>query len=138
MNFRFQCWVQRHASGRVTLTPLSLPHLAVHADTLEKATEELTLALDDQLTRIHPRRVPEFIAATGGTLHTLELNAIPVWGNEENTFAPLTFASAVAPTHQSYLGLHAPRLETHLWFQGKKVPEDAAERLREQLEGLPD
>ncbi|MCY1032472.1 AAA family ATPase [Corallococcus sp. BB11-1] len=139
MNFRFQCWVQRHASRRVTLTPLALPHLAVHADTLEKATEELTLALDDQLTRVHPRRVPEFIAASGGVLHTLEVQeGIPVWGAEENTVSPLHFTAVVAPAHQSFIGLHTPRLGTHLWFQGKVLPPDAAERLGEQLEGLSD
>jgi ATP-dependent Clp protease ATP-binding subunit ClpC len=138
MNFRFQCWVQRHASGRVTLTPLALPHLAVHADSLEKATEELTLALDDQLTRVHPRRVPEFIAATGGVLHTLEVPGIPVWGPEENTVSTLPFSAVVAPAHQSYTGLHAPRLGTHLWFQGKALPKDASDRLKEQLEDLTD
>ncbi|MCP3101504.1 AAA family ATPase [Myxococcus sp. K15C18031901] len=138
MNFRFQCWVQRHASGRVTLAPLSHPLLAVHADTLEKAIEELTLALDDQLTRVHPRRIPSFIAPTGGVLHTLEVPALPVWGAKENTQAPLTFTTVVAPAHQSYLGLHAPRLHTHLWFEAKTVPDDAAQRLGEQLEGLPD
>ncbi|RKH18258.1 ATP-dependent Clp protease ATP-binding subunit [Corallococcus praedator] len=138
MNFRFQCWVQRHASRRVTLTPLALPHLAVHADSLEKATEELTLALDDQLTRVHPRRVPEFIAAPDGVLHTLEVPGIPVWGAEENTVSPLHFSAVVAPAHQSFTGLHTPRLGTHLWFQGKALPPDATERLSEQLEGLSD
>ncbi|WP_164019438.1 AAA family ATPase [Pyxidicoccus trucidator] len=138
MNFRFQCWVQRHASGRVTLTPLALPHLAVHADTLEKATEELSLALDDQLTRVHPRRVPEFIAPPDGVLHTLEVPGIPVWGAEENTVAPLHFSAVVAPAHQSYTGMNAPRLGTHLWFQGKTLPKDAPDRLKEQLEELSD
>ncbi|RKH13980.1 ATP-dependent Clp protease ATP-binding subunit [Corallococcus sp. CA053C] len=138
MNFRFQCWVQRHASRRVTLTPLALPHLAVHADSLEKATEELTLALDDQLTRVHPRRVPEFIAASDGVLHTLEVPGIPVWGAEDNTVAPLHFTAVVAPAHQSFIGLHTPRLGTHLWFQGKALPKDAADRLSEQLEDLSD
>ncbi|QSQ24802.1 ATP-dependent Clp protease ATP-binding subunit [Pyxidicoccus parkwayensis] len=138
MNFRFQCWVQRHASGRVTLTPLALPHLAVHADSLEKATEELTLALDDQLTRVHPRRVPEFIAASNGVLHTLEVPGIPVWGADDNTVSTLHFVAVVAPAHQSFTGLHAPRLDTHLWFQGKTLPDDAAERLGEQLEDLSD
>ncbi|RKG73758.1 AAA family ATPase [Corallococcus terminator] len=139
MNFRFQCWVQRHASRRVTLTPLALPHLAVHAETLEKATEELTLALDDQLTRVHPRRVPEFIAASDGVLHTLEVQeALPIWGAESNTVAPLHFTAVVAPAHQSFIGLHAPRLGTHLWFQGKALPPEASDRLGEQLEGLSD
>src|SRR5262245_23810421 len=124
MNLRFQCWVRRHASGRVTLTPLALPHLAVHADSLEKATEELTLALDDQLTRVHPRRVPEFIASTDGVLETLQLPALPVWGAEENTVASLALSVVTAPAHQSYTGLHAPRLDTHLWFQGKALPKD--------------
>ncbi|NPC77163.1 hypothetical protein HPC49_02695, partial [Pyxidicoccus fallax] len=104
MNFRFQCWVQKHASGRVTLTPLALPRLAVHADSLEKATEELTLALDDQLSRVHPRRVPEFIAAQGGTAHPVQFPGIPVWGAEENTTAPLHLTTVVAPTHQSFIG----------------------------------
>ncbi|WP_164001236.1 AAA family ATPase [Pyxidicoccus caerfyrddinensis] len=138
MNFRFQCWVQRHASGRVTLTPLALPSLAVHADTLEKATEELTLALDDQLTRVHPRRVPEFIATSDGVLHTLEVPGIKVWGTVDDTVSPLPFSAVVAPAHQSFTGLHAPRLGTHLWFQGKSLPSDAAERLGKQLEELSD
>jgi ATP-dependent Clp protease ATP-binding subunit ClpA len=138
MNFRFQCWVQRHASGRVTLTPLALPRLAVHADSLEKATEELSLALDDQLSRVHPRRIPEFIAAQGGTLHPVQVPGIPVWGAEENTATPLPLVTVVAPTHQSFIGLHAPRLGTHLWFQGKALPDNATERLGEQLEDLSD
>jgi len=138
MNFRFQCWVQRHASGRVTLTPLALPDLAVHADTLEKATEELSLALDDQLTRVHPRRIPEFIAAPDGVLHTLEVPGIPIWGAEENTLAPLHVSAVVAPAHQSFTGMNAPRLDTHLWFQGKVLPKDAPDRLKEQLEKLSD
>ncbi|RYZ43323.1 MAG: ATP-dependent Clp protease ATP-binding subunit [Myxococcaceae bacterium] len=139
MNFRFQCWVQRHASRRVTLTPLALPYLAVHGDSLEKATEELTLALDDQLTRVHPRRVPEFIAASDGVLHTLEVQeGIPIWGTETNTVAPLQFTAIVAPAHQSFVGLHAPRLGTHLWFQGKTLPAEAPDRLGERLEGLSD
>ncbi|QSQ14560.1 AAA family ATPase [Myxococcus landrumensis] len=138
MNFRFQCWVQRHASGRVTLTPLSLPHLSVHADTVEKATEELMLALDDQLTRIHPRRVPEFIAATGATARPMTVPLVPVWGAEQNSLAPLTFLGTVAPTHQSYVGLYLPRLETHWWFQGKTVPDEATDRLRDQLENHSD
>ncbi|MCP3143614.1 AAA family ATPase [Pyxidicoccus xibeiensis] len=138
MNFRFQCWVQRHASSRVTLTPLSLPEFAVHADSLEKATEELTLALDDQLTRVHPRRVPEFITPTGGVLHTLEVPGLPIWGAEENTVATLPFSAVVAPAHQSFTGLHAPRLSTHLWFEGKKLPDDVADRLKERLERRTD
>ncbi len=138
MNFRFQCWVQRHASGRVTLTPLALPDLAVHADTLEKATEELSLALDDQLTRVHPRRIPEFIAAPDGVLHTLEVPGIPIWGAEENTLAPLHVSAIVAPAHQSFTGMNAPRLDMHLWFQGKVLPKDAPDRLKEQLEKLSD
>ncbi len=135
MNFRFQCWVRRHVSGRVTLTPLSLPHLAVHADSLEKATEELTLALDDQLSRVHPRRVPEFIAPAAGTLQTIEVSGLPVWDVEGNTLAPLHLSAVVAPAHQSVTGLNVPRLDTHLWFQGKTLPPDVTERLAGMLEG---
>ncbi|MFP2956951.1 AAA family ATPase [Myxococcus sp. 1LA] len=138
MNFRFQCWLQRHVSCRVTLTPLALRHLAVHAETLEAAVEELTLALDDQLSRVHPRRVPEFIRPAEGTLHALALPAIPVWGATETELAPLTLSTVVAPTLQSFVGLHAPRLETHLWFQAKELPADTVERLTERLEGMSD
>ncbi len=138
MNFRFQCWLQRHVSGRVTLTPLALRRLAVHADSLEAATEELTLALDDQLSRIHPRRVPEFIAPAGGTLETVELPAIPVWGAEENHFAPLSLSAVVAPTLNAFLGLHAPRLDSHHWFQSKALPPEAPELLGDRLEGMSD
>ncbi|WP_426753349.1 AAA family ATPase [Myxococcus sp. Y35] len=138
MNFRFQCWLQRHVSGRVTLTPLALRRLAVHADSLEAATEELTLALDDQLSRIHPRRVPEFIAPAGGTLETVVVPAIPVWGAEENHLAPLTLSTVVAPTLHAFLGVHAPRLDTHHWFQAKALPAEAPELLGERLEGMSD
>ncbi|NVJ14258.1 AAA family ATPase [Myxococcus sp. AM010] len=138
MNFRFQCWLQRHVSGRVTLTPLALRHLAVHADSLEAATEELTLTLDDQLSRVHPRRVPEFIAPTRGTLETVELPALPVWGAEENHFAPLTLSAVVAPTLNAFLGLHAPRLDSHHWFQGEALSPEAQELLGDRLEGMSD
>ncbi|ATB49082.1 AAA family ATPase [Corallococcus macrosporus] len=138
MNFRFQCWLQRHVSGRVTLTPLALRHLAVHADTLEAAVEELTLALDDQLSRVHPRRVPEFIRPTEGTLHPLTVPAIPVWGETETELAPLSLSTVVAPTLQSFVGLHAPRLEAHLWFQATELPADTVERLAERLDGMSD
>ncbi|AKQ65154.1 ATP-dependent Clp protease ATP-binding subunit ClpA [Myxococcus hansupus] len=138
MNFRFQCWLQKHVSGRVTLTPLALRRLAVHADSLEAATEELTLALDDQLSRIHPRRVPEFIAPAGGTLETVELPALPVWGAEENHFAPLTLSTVVAPTLNAFLGLHAPRLDSHHWFQSKTLPAEVQELLGDRLVGMSD
>ena len=59
MQFRFVCFVNRHASGRVTVTPLTLPGLAVHATSVERASEELVLALSDRIVVMNAGRIEQ-------------------------------------------------------------------------------
>jgi ATP-dependent Clp protease ATP-binding subunit ClpA len=138
MEFRFQCFVVRHASGRVTVTPLELPHLAVHAASLEKATEELVLAIDDRITRAHPRRIVDYARPGGGRIIELDVDAIPVWDVEKTDTRTLRVTGIVAPAHKPYVEVRAPRLDTRLWIASGSLEPQAQELLREHLVRLPE
>lgn len=65
MNLRFLCLSVTHTSGRVTLAPLELPDFAVHAATFEdRRSSSFTLALDDKVSRAHPRHLWRFTPET--------------------------------------------------------------------------
>ncbi len=79
MKFSFLCTAVTHTSGRVTLSPVSLPDLAVHAATRDDALLELKLLLDDKLSRTHPRHLGRFCTPGEGERLdlALELGATP-------------------------------------------------------------
>ena len=77
MRFVFKCWSVEHTSGRVTLTPLDQPELAVHASSVAAATEELTLVLDDKIARMHPRQLPRYAHPPAGEAIVLEVPVLP-------------------------------------------------------------
>jgi hypothetical protein len=64
MKFRFRCFAIRHVRSRWTVIPLELPHLAIHGPSLERASEDLALAIDDRITRAHPRHVATGLAVS--------------------------------------------------------------------------
>jgi hypothetical protein len=115
MRFAFTCWAIEHASGRVTLTPLGVPELAVHATSLSAATEELALALDDKIARAHPRHLPRFAQAPAGELLPLEVAALPM-GGERSTRRPLRLGAVLAPAQGPYVELRLPRADLRLWL----------------------
>ncbi len=136
MRFVFQCLAIRHASDRVTLAPLDFPALAVHATDLARATEELTLALDDRISRAHPRRLPEFARPASGQAAVASVpGVLRVRGVEEDELRPLVMTTVIAPAHRPFTEVRAPRLGARFWVT-ERSPTPAAERLlAETLEG---
>jgi len=138
MQFRFVCFVNRHASGRVTVTPLTLPGLAVHATSVERASEELVLALSDRIERAHPRRIVEFVRSGEGELVELEVPALDIWAARDSQLVSIKVAGVRAPAHKPFVELYMPRLETRLWLEGKAQNDQAVELLKTQLGVLGD
>ncbi|MCC6995137.1 MAG: ATP-dependent Clp protease ATP-binding subunit [Deltaproteobacteria bacterium] len=138
MQFRFVCFVNRHASGRVTVTPLTLPGLAVHATSVERASEELVLALSDRIERAHPRRIVEFVRSGEGELCELDVPALDIWGPRDSQQVSIKVAGVRAPAHKPFVELYLPRLETRLWLEGKAQNDQAVELLKTQLGVLGD
>jgi len=104
----------------VTLTPIDFPELAVHATDLEQATEELVLALDDRISRAHPRRVVDFARPAAGEPLTVEPPLIKVWSAYAETVAPLRISGLRAPAHRPYEEFRAPRLDLRFWLPDPK------------------
>src|SRR4051794_12435263 len=111
MRFTFKCQALRHVSGRVTVTPIDFPELAVHAATIPRAVEELTLALDDRIARAHPRRLTEFADAATGEALDLTTPAIRVWNATSEDFRLLRVHAITAPAHKPFVEVRSPRLE---------------------------
>jgi hypothetical protein len=132
MRFSFKCHVVAHTSGRVTVTPIDLPRLAVHAEDLPRALEELTLALDDRLTRAHPRRLFDLARPGEGEPLPLALSGITVRGGAT---APLGVYALRAPAHRPYTEVRAPRLGSRVWVSGKDVAAQAVALLEAELAG---
>ena len=133
MRFVFTCHVREHVSGRVTVTPLEQPALAVHAASLERAVEELTLALDDQLGRAHPGRLFDLARHTPTTAAALAVPALRVHGEAEAAPADLSVHVVVGPAHRPYHEVRAPRLDVRLWLAGKDPAAQATPLLAAEL-----
>jgi ATP-dependent Clp protease ATP-binding subunit ClpA len=116
MDFRYQCFVVRHVSDRVTIVPLALPRLALHADSRDRALEDLHLALDDRISRAHPRRVAEFVDTSHGTLADVVVDAIPVWNHGSVENRPMRISVVVSPGHKPYVEVRSPRLDLRVWL----------------------
>src|SRR5215471_17756865 len=138
MRFSFKCHVAKHVSGRVTVTPVGLPELALHAGDMREAIEELTLALDDRLGRAHPRRLFDLARPTIGEPAVLDLPVVRVWGPAQDEIASLKVHVLVAPVHRQYQEVHAPRLDARLWFAERDPRPLAQARLCEQLAEMDD
>ena len=116
MEFRIQCLVTRHPSGRVTYEPLDLPQLAYHAPSVEAAEEDLSLAIDDRVTRAHPRRVTEFARGVRGELKSVFVDAITVWHGAGHEMAPMRLNLVVSPAQKPYVEVRSLRLDLRVWL----------------------
>jgi ATP-dependent Clp protease ATP-binding subunit ClpA len=121
LRFAFKCLAVRHVNRRVTLTPIDFPELAVHAADLERATEELVLALDDKISRAHPRRVVDYARPPAGDPLPVETPLIKVWTGYGETVAPLRVSGLRAPAHRPYVEFRAPRLDLRFWLADPKA-----------------
>lgn len=135
MKFTFQCLGVTHTSGRVTLTPLALPELAVHARTLEEARFELTLALDDRLSRSHPRHLWKYCQTGEGQLLVLPLAILPVQKGAESVLSPLTLDALESAAHAGHSEARLLSTELRFWFKakGKELIAQASALMSEHL-----
>lgn len=141
MRFTFKCLAVHHVSGRVTLTPLDFPPLAVHASDLQAAIEELVLAFDDRIGRAHPRWLIDYASGGEGTAASFSLPLLKVRGHTgSDETQSLKVTAVVAPAHRSYQDVRLPRLDLRLWVNGRPGSPEvlaAAQALaREHLEEL--
>lgn len=135
MKLRFQCLAITHTSGRVTLTPLNLPAMAVHAPTLEQATFELTLALDDKVSRAHPRHLWRYVRPGEGALVEVPVPLLPVQRASAVVTEPVTLAGIESGVHAGHREVRLPNGDLRFWFtsKGKHVVADASAMLVDQL-----
>ncbi|MEW5850848.1 MAG: AAA family ATPase [Myxococcota bacterium] len=130
MEFRFHCLVVRHASGRVTVLPMDMARFNVHALSLDKAMEDLQLALDDKLARVHPRHLGELPQPRETELLTLEPQVLPVWTPDGKQLLPLRVTALKRPAHGAYVEVRIPRVDLRLWFP---ATDDVLARATEML-----
>jgi ATP-dependent Clp protease ATP-binding subunit ClpC len=141
LRFTFKCLAIRHVNRRVTLTPIDFPELAVHAADLDEATEELVLALDDKISRAHPRRVVNYARAGAGEPLPIETPLIKVWNAHGENVAALRISGLHAPAHRPYVEFRAPRLDLRFWLPDTKgaaasFVAEATELVRGHLQAL--
>jgi ATP-dependent Clp protease ATP-binding subunit ClpC len=116
VRFSFHCLVVQHVSGRVTVTPLEHPDLAVHAASLEAATLDLTLALDDRIARAHPRHLARYATGAEGEALSLRVEALRVWYGEERSTLSVALAAWKSPALGAFVEVHVPRLRSRFWL----------------------
>lgn len=124
-----------HSSGRVTLTPLQLPSFAVHGRTLEEARFELTLALDDRISRSHPRHLWRYLNASEGALRTLEVPVLSLPGADAGTRVPLFLNALESRAQAEHTELRLLSTDLRFWFKAKGADllAEAADLVAEQL-----
>lgn len=118
MDFRIQCIATQHSSGRVTLAPLNLPALAYHASDLDRAEEDLTLAIDDRIGRAHPRHVSDYARPPHGELKSVWVDALTLWYPGGNETVPMRVNLVVSPAQKPFVEVRAPRLDLRVWLPG--------------------
>nr|MCU0700110.1 AAA family ATPase [Myxococcaceae bacterium] len=135
MKLTFQCLAVTHTSGRVTLTPLTLPSFAVHAPSLEQARFELTLALDDKIGRVHPRHLWRYVRPGEGALVELPVGVLPVQRGSQPALEAVVFSAIESAVHAGHRELRLPTAELRFWFasKGKALTAEACALLAEQL-----
>ncbi len=133
MKLSFQCLAVTHTSGRVTLTPLELPELAVHAASLEDARFELTLALDDRISRSHPRHLWRYARPGGGELEQLTPVLLPVHRGQASQKEPLSLRSLQSRGQAGFAEYRLPSVPARYWTKGKEAKAEAQALLAEGL-----
>ncbi|MFT3706369.1 MAG: AAA family ATPase [Archangium sp.] len=136
MKFNFQCIAVTHTSGRVTLTPVELPELSVHAANLEAARFELTLALDDRISRSHPRHLWKFCAPGEGELTHVAVPLLPLHREKEQVKTELVLDVLESPAQANHTETRLLANDLRFWFKtrGKELRTQATALLTEQLE----
>lgn len=139
MRFSYRCLVAKRAGGACVLTPLSIDGWAVAAPQPEQGIHELSVAIEDAISRAHPRRVAQWARAASGELVELELPVLPVWSAKECERRPLSLSVVLAQAQRPYVEAYAPRLGLRFWLEGgEDVFERAATLFESHLRSLPE
>ncbi len=139
MRFRFHCLVVQHVSGRVTVTPVEHPELSVHAPSLDDATLDLTLALDDRIGRAHPRHLARYAAGADGEALELRADALRVWYGDEHSLVSARLPAWRRPALGGFTEVHLPRLDSRFWLpKGADPQAELGPALNDLFKGLSD
>ncbi|MBL8916666.1 MAG: AAA family ATPase [Archangium sp.] len=135
MKFSFQCLAITHTSGRVTLFPVELPSLSVHAPTLDAARFELTLALDDRISRSHPRHLWKFCTPGEGELGVLGVPLLPVYRDKDTVKSELVLDALESAAQANHSEARLLANDLRFWFKskGKELRAQTVALLTEQL-----
>ncbi|HEU4410340.1 MAG TPA: AAA family ATPase [Polyangiaceae bacterium] len=139
VRFRFQCLVVRHVSGRVTVTPVEHPDLAVHAGSLESALLDLALAFDDRIGRAHPRHLARYAAGAEGEALDLRVEALRVWYGESHSTVSARLPAWRRPALAGFAEVYVPRLGSRFWLPKDADPQaQVGPALAELCQGMGD
>ncbi|HEU4534005.1 MAG TPA: AAA family ATPase, partial [Polyangiaceae bacterium] len=139
MQFRFHCLVVQHVSGRVTVTPVEHPELAVHAPSMEDATLDLTLAFDDRIGRAHPRHLSRYAGGAEGEAITVRADALRVWHGDGPALLSLRLPAWQRPALGGLVEVHVPGLRSRFWLPKAGDPLELLKpTLADLLQGLDD
>jgi ATP-dependent Clp protease ATP-binding subunit ClpC len=139
VEFFFHCLTVRHTSGRVTVTLVELPDTSVHAETMDSALLDLTLALDDRIGRSHPRNIARYASGADGEAVALRVPALRVWYGEGHTMKSIPLAGWRRPALGGLIEVHVPRLGLRFWVPKGADPQEAlAATLQEVLQAMDD
>lgn len=133
MRFSFQCLVVRHVSGRVTVTPIEHPELAVHAPSFEAATLDLELAFDDRISRAHPRHLARYAVGFEGEALEVRVEALRVWYGENHSTLSARLPAWQRPALGGFVEVHVPRLGARFWLPGDADAKVQVGRALEEL-----
>ncbi len=137
MDFRIQCFALEHASGRVTVTPLHLPALAYHAPSLDAADEDLRLAIDDRISRSHPRLVADYARPVNGELVSAHVPALTVWHAGGESEATMRLKLVVSPAQRPFVEVRSVPLDLRVWLPaGDDLLDRALPFFLQHLKGL--
>jgi len=125
VQFSFHCLAVRHTSGRVTVTVVEHPELSVHAESMESAVLDLTLALDDRISRAHPKHLASYAGGAEGEGLTLRAAALRVWYGESSTTMPVRLSAWKRPALGGFVEVHVPRLDLRFWLTDGVDPQEA-------------
>jgi ATP-dependent Clp protease ATP-binding subunit ClpA len=123
----------------VTVTPLEHPELAVHAESVDDALLDLSLALDDRIRRAHPRHLWRFAGSGEGQSGKLSSPGLRVWHGTSSSAVDVSLVTWQRPALQRMREVYLPTLGLRFWLQEQEEEGPVlGPVLKETLEKMPD
>lgn len=123
----------------MTVTPLEHPELAVHAESVDDALLDLSLALDDRIRRAHPRHLWRFAGSGEGQSGKLSSPGLRVWHGTSSSAVDVSLVTWQRPALQRMREVYLPTLGLRFWLQEQEEEGPVlGPVLKETLEKMPD